>query len=164
MRRIYVPSYASSSYDDDGCLKPPLLLWLAIIYLSRAFLLPLAMGIGHVAGVDSAAMAVIRGLWSAELLLPSLIAVPVLYAILRRVPSASGMVRAIWSRGRIILALSAAADIGSVLVSSPIREGVFDDQALLSLFLAAIDLYFLLYLLLARRVRDTFADFPPRLA
>src|ERR1700678_3814941 len=128
MRRIYVPSYDPSSYADDGCLKPPLLLRLTVIYLSRALLLPLAVGIGHVAGVDSAAIGLLRGLWNVELLLPSLIALPVLYAMLRRVPRASDGARAIWSRGRIILALSAAADIGSALASSPMRYGVFDDQ------------------------------------
>lgn len=35
MARVYGPS----SYDDHFCLKPAALLWLAVIYLSRALLL-----------------------------------------------------------------------------------------------------------------------------
>lgn len=35
-------TYSPASYDDNWCLKPPLLLWVALIYLSRAISLPVA--------------------------------------------------------------------------------------------------------------------------
>ena len=72
--------YAPTSYDDYLCLKPPLLLWVALLFLSRAITLPFAMGIGQVAGVSAEALAAVRALWSGDIaLLPSLIAMVPLY-------------------------------------------------------------------------------------
>jgi hypothetical protein len=151
--------YSESSYDHYLCLKPPLLLWFAVLYLSRAVTLPAAMGIGTFAGVNADAIALFRGLWSMQTLLPSLIAICFLYALCRRVPGASKPVRWIWARGRILLAASAGMDLALSLISM-IRHGEIDDQALMSLLAAAADAYFLLYILVARRVRDTFSEFP----
>src|ERR1700687_5274283 len=93
-------SYASSYYDDHLCLKPPLLLWAAVLYLSRSITLPIAMALGHFAGVDSSAITAFRGLWSLDGLIPSAIAAVMLYALCRRVPSASRPVRWIWAHGQ----------------------------------------------------------------
>jgi hypothetical protein len=152
-------TYGESSYDHHMCLKPPLLLWLAVLYLCRAVTLPAAMGIGTVAGVNADAIALFHGLWSIQTLLPSAIALCVLYALCRRLPNASMPVRWIWANGRILLALSAGTDLVLSLIAL-IRQGEIDDQALMSLLAAAVDAYFLLYILLARRVRDAFAEFP----
>jgi hypothetical protein len=155
-------SYSASSYDDHLCLKPPLLLWLAVVYLSRAVTLPAAMGIGTFAGVNADAIALFHGLWSIQTLLPSAIALCVLYALCRRVPSASMPVRWIWANGRILLAASAGTDLLLSLISL-IQQGEIDDQTLMSLLTGAVDAYFLLYILLARRVRDAFSEFPASL-
>ena len=51
MRHSYNPhSYSPSNYDDEMCLKPPLLLWLAVLFLCRAIMLPVVIGIGHKIG------------------------------------------------------------------------------------------------------------------
>lgn len=152
--------YSESSYDHYLCLKPPLLLWLAVLYLSRAVTLPAAMGIGAFAGVNADAIALFRGLWSMQTLLPSLIAICILYALCRRVPNASKPVRWIWAHGRIFLAVSAGMDLVLSLISL-IRQEEIDNQALVLLLAAAADAYFLLYILVARRVRDAFLEFPP---
>jgi hypothetical protein len=141
------------------CLKPPLLLWLAAAYLSRAITLPAVMGIGAFAGVNKDAIALFRQFWSAYTLLPSLIAVVILFALLRRAPGASKPLRWIWARGTALLAISAAIDLAMSLVLA-VRQGEISQQVLSSLFGAGIDACFLLYILLAPRVRDTFADFP----
>jgi hypothetical protein len=158
-----VRSYPASYYDDQMCLKPPLLLWVAVLYLSRAITLPVAMAIGHFAGVDSQAITVFRALWSLDALIPSAIAAVILFTLCRRVPSAPRLVRWIWTHGKTFLAVSAVLDI--VLLSiSLIRQGEINDQSLLSLFAAAVDLYFLAYILAARRVRHVFSEFPAPLA
>ena len=160
MRHSYPShSYPSSHYDDQMCLKPPMLLWVAVLYLSRAITLPVAMAIGHFAGVDATAITLFRGLWSVDALIPSLIAAVILYALCRRVPSASKGVRWIWARGRIVLAVSAVLDM-ALLSIALIRRGEINDQSLLSLFAAVLDGYFLVYILAARRVRHAFAEFP----
>jgi hypothetical protein len=152
-------SYPASYYDDQMCLKPPFLLWVAVLYLSRAITLPIAMALGHFAGVDSSAISSIRVFWRLDALIPSLIAVAVLYALCRRVPTAPRLVRWIWVRGRIFLAGAAVLDL--VLLSiALVRQGEVSDFSLPSLIAATVDGYFLVYILAARRVRQTFSEFP----
>jgi hypothetical protein len=145
------------------CLKPPLLLWVAVLFLCRAIMLPLVIGIGHVAGVSADAMAQLRDFWSAEQLVPAVIAIPVLCALCWRSASAPNLLRAVWARGRALLALSAAVDIALPIVSQLVQRQI-TDQFIVTLFASGIDVYFLAYILAARRVRDTFMDFPPPLA
>ena len=141
------------------CLKPPLLLWAAVFYLSRAITLPVAMAIAHFAGVDSTAITYIRAFWSLDALVPSLIAAVILYTLCRRVPTASRLVRWIWARGRIFLAVSAISDLALTLFALNGKADI-NDQSLLSVFAALIDVYFLAYILAARRVRHVFEEFP----
>lgn len=152
--------YRPSSFDDDMCLKPPTLLWLAVLYLSRAVLLPIGFGIGHVVGLDQGTMAAIRPFWRPEALVPAAVSAPVFYALLRRSPAAPDVARWIWVRGRMFLGASAVLDAGLsffLLMDSAELTG----QPMIPLTCAVIDIYFALYIFLARRVRDTFADFPP---
>jgi hypothetical protein len=151
--------YRASQFDDDMCLKAPPLLWLAVIYLARAVVLPIGIGIGHFAGVDDKAFGSLRSLWSVKAFVPALVALPVLYALFRRAPGASRATRWFWRHGRILLALSAGLDVAlSVLQLAP---SPLEDQPVIALGAALVDLYFLAYILIARRVRDTFSDFPP---
>ena len=164
MRRHSHPSssYPASYYDDQLCLKPPLLLWAAVFYLSRAITLPLAMAALHFAGVDSTAINYVRAFWSADALLPSLIAAVILFAACRRVPTASKMVRWVWARGQIIMSIAAVLDI-AVLLIGIVRQPEINDPALFSAFALLVDVYFLAYILLSRRVRQAFSEFPPPL-
>jgi hypothetical protein len=152
-------SYDPLSFDDELCLKPPALLWFVLLYLSRAILLPLAVGIGHYAGMKDDAMHMLRSFWREDTLLPAILAAPVLYALCRRQPSASRAVRWIWKHGRVLLAAAAAADI-VLNARELIPFTALDDDAALSLAAAVIDVFFLTYVLAARRVRDAFCDFP----
>lgn len=161
MPHTYNPhSYSPSNYDDEMCLKPPLLLWLAVLFLCRAIMLPVVIGIGHVAGVNADAMTQLRDFWSAEQLVPAVIAIPVLCALCWRSGAAPAALRSVWSRGRVLLALSAAVDIALPLISQ-LWQRQITDQFVLTLFASGVDVYFLAYILAARRVRDTFSDFPP---
>jgi Protein of unknown function (DUF2919) len=164
MAESYAPQlYPLSYYDQHMCLKPPLFLWLAALYLSKAITLPAVMGIGAFAGVNSAAIALFHQFWSVYQLAPSLIAFCVFVALVRRAPNASKPLRWIWSHGRLLLSLSAAIDLVMSLVI-PIWQGEVNQQAVLSFCAAGIDAYFLLYILVARRVRDVFAEFPAPVA
>jgi hypothetical protein len=160
--RTFPRTYPASHYDDQMCLKPPFLLWVAVLYLSRALTLPIAMALGHFAGVDEKAITLFRGIWSADALIPSTIAAVMLYALVRRLPTASPPVRWIWAHGRIVLAVSAVLDI-ALLTMALIRQGEINDQSIWSLVAAGGDLYFLIYILAARRVRHALLEFPPAL-
>jgi hypothetical protein len=160
MRTRYDPnSYPPSSFDDDLCLKPPLLIWVVVLYLSRAILMPVIMGMGQWAGVNQDAMRLLRDFWRVDTLLPALLALPVLYALLRRSPAAPRTVRRIWERGRVLLGASLAVDI-AISARDLIPFTGIDDQTLLPIASIVADVYFLIYVLAARRVRDTFSDFP----
>jgi len=160
MPQSYNPhSYSASNYDDEMCLKPPLLLWLAVLFLCRAIMLPVVIGVGHVAGVNADAMTQLRDFWSADQLVPAVIAIPVLCALCWRSGSAPDALRRVWARGRVILALSAAVDI-ALPIASQLWQRQITDQFVVTLFASGVDVYFLVYILAARRVRDTFLDFP----
>ena len=153
-------AYPSSSYDDFMCLKPPLLLWIATIYLSRAVTLPIVLGFSAMGGGSSDIAAFVGGFIGVENLLPSLIAALVLCAFVRRAPSGSRAIRWIWAHGRMLLSISAGADILFLAASAASQREQAGDQPGSLILAASLDLYFLAYVLTARRVRDAFADFP----
>jgi Protein of unknown function (DUF2919) len=156
--------YPLSSYDDYLSLKPPFLLWLVMLYLCRAVTLPLLMGLAAFAGINADTRSLFAGYFSIQAVIPSLIAAPVLFALLRRSPSAPMAVRWIWAHGRILLAVSAGLGLLLTLLDSPLRHGELNEQMGLPLLLAAIDLFCVVYVLAARYVRDVFADFPAPVA
>jgi len=155
------PGYSPSSYDENFCLKPPALLWLAALYLSRAFVILLASNLAALLRMDPGIAAVLRSAVSIYSPLPSLIAVPVLYALVFRAPSSTKLIRWIWAHGRSILAIAAILDCAALFFGSSVIGGDISDVAAGALLAAMFDIYFLIYILATRRVRDVFADFPP---
>ncbi len=136
------------------------MLWIVLLYLSRAILLPLVLGASSILAINSDTAELLKTLFSAYALAPSLIAGLVLFALIRRSPCASKPLRWIWARAQILLSASAALDCTLTLLHSPLRRADLSDQAGTSLVAAAVDLYFIFYILVARQARDVFADFP----
>lgn len=154
-------TYSVSSYDDNFCLKPPGLLWLAVLYLSRAFLLLVIYVVSSVSRVSPEALATLRGTIGVYAFVASLVAAPVLFALIHRAPSSPRLIRWIWAHGRAILTLAAILDCAASIGSSGLIDGDAASLSLTSLLAALFDVYFLVYILATRRVRDAFADFPP---
>jgi hypothetical protein len=153
--------YDGSSYDQYFCLKAPPLLWVALVYLSRAITVPLVVALSSLGGGSSDTREFMRGAISAATLFPSLIAALVLYALIRRTPAGPEWVRWVWARGRALLALSAATDLLVTVGSSLWHWGLGAAQSdAVALITGAFDAYFLIYLLASKRLRDTFRDFP----
>jgi hypothetical protein len=154
--------YASWSYDDDFCLKPPLLLTATVLYLCRSFLIMMLVLAASTRGRPT----------GMETFLPSgehpmsigLTAVPallVLYARIRRTVAAGKFVRWLWKHGRVLLATSAAMEIGTAVLLLSISASQPGDSDLLRVTFLILDVYILLYVLLSKHVRDVFSDFPP---
>lgn len=161
LKRIDPHHYPPRAYDDEWCLKPPPLLWVALIYLARGLVLPPLMGLAHWAGVNPDALTVLRGVWQPPYLIPALLALPIICAAFRRVPQAPNALRWIWRQGRMMIILAVVADL-AVNVWSLIQVGDLDDASVLPVGGVLFDLYLLAYLAFVARVRDTFKDFPPR--
>jgi hypothetical protein len=153
--------YSLDSYDRNFCLKPPWLLWLGAVFLSRAISLPLVIGIGSLGGGSANTNELMHGLFSVSTLVPSCVAFPVLCALALRAPSSGPAVRWLVSHGRILLAAAALIDAALSLSSLSIERVESADEHVGAVLLGAIlDAYLFVYVLISKRIRDVFADFP----
>jgi hypothetical protein len=158
-RRFSIDTYDPASYDDNFCLKPPLLLWLAMLFLARALVLPFMGGLVSMTGsADLASLT--RTQTHPEAFVPAAAAALVLLALFRRVPTASRLMRFLWVHGRVILALSALGDLALLMVSLTTDRLAGSLSGTPLLVQIALDVFFLIYILAARRARDAFNDFP----
>lgn len=132
---------------------------MALLYFSRAVTLPIAAFIGNFARVNADALAQVRSLWNVYTLVPASLAVCILYALYRRVPNASSGVRWLWAHGRFMLVTTACLDL-TLIGYAAVQRKQFDDNLIPLLTAALLDVYFLTYVLFAKRVRDTFSEFP----
>jgi hypothetical protein len=162
MQKSYrLANYSDASFDQYLCLKPPLMLWVAILFLSRAVALPFMVGISTMNGGSLQDLAsATGGLVGLNTLLPSLVALTVPYAFLRRSPTGSRLSRWIWAHGRSILAVAAALDLAMSLWEPLFRHRAYADHVEFALLVGLFDVYFFVYILTSRRLRDVFSDFP----
>ena len=151
--------YPDSCYDDHFCLKPPAMLWVALLYLGRSVALLCANAVGRFAGVDEAALASLHAFWSPEALIPAAIIVPVFLAMLWRSPTAPPAVRRIWQNGRIIMLAAAGVD-GLLCVRALLAHSTQETELVQTLGGLCVDVYLLAYIVFSRHVRDSFAEFP----
>ncbi len=158
-KRFSFERYDFESFDKNLCLKPPLLLWLAMLYLARALLLPFVGGISSMGG-SSVTSTLTRGLFGVEDYIPAAVTSLMLLAFLRRTPTASRLWRHIWNGGQFVLGSAATVDLTVAVLR--LRQVVDNASWQTSLLLGAclMDCYIVLYLLTSRRVRDVFCDFP----
>jgi hypothetical protein len=141
-------------YDDNFVLRVSPFLWLIIIWSIHHTLL-LALGAfsnsGQVLGaaVDYAA--------SAPLLVSDIPGAMVLVARMNRSPDAGEKIRWLWRHGVKFLVLGLS--ISAVATLNTYRQEVTDPENP-AFWIVAATLGFIAYLLLSRRVREIFADFP----
>lgn len=158
-KRFNLELYDLGSYDHNFCLKPPLTLWLAILYLTRALLIPFLSGVSSMGGAGDAS-AVTSGFFGVEDFVSAALALVVVLVFFLRTPSASRLSRRIWSLGRVILAAAAVFDLAVSLFRflQIAHSDVWRSELLL--LACTADAFIVLYLFRSRRVRDVFNDFP----
>ena len=156
--------YSLSSYDQNLCLKPPLMLWIGILFLSRGLTFPLLVTLSQLGGGNADTRALVHGQFGLGTLLPSSLAFLVLFALAMRSPSGVRAARSIWRRGGWLLAAAAIFDLALAVAAAATgpsgRGGGIEALGEWQVVGALFDLYFLAYILASRRVRDVFADFP----
>jgi len=144
-------------YDEDLHLKVPLLLWLAMVFLVRHFLL---LGITFLPTTGEE-IKILRNLVHPLYLLSDLPAVLVLFVAMRRRPECANWGRRVWHRGRWLLGVSAAGylvflALNIVHTGRPLRLAV-NELILLSVLL---HVSIIIYLARSGLLRDLFRDFP----
>jgi hypothetical protein len=155
LEKSYDPrKYEYGSYDQFFCLKPPLLLILAIVFLCRGFLMPFIVLIASLKRTAGDTAALVSGSEHAVAMLAAVPAVVVLYAMIRRSPAANRFARWAWKHGRLLLTLSILFDVSVGIVTLHLHESALTPVRLI------LDVYILFYIHTARRVKDTFSDFP----
>jgi hypothetical protein len=150
--------YPLSAYDKYVCLDMSVGMWLVIAFLLRPYLIVIIslanrqdrMGVIDMFYADRSHLA-----------LGALAAIPAVLVFIawnKRKPGASAFARALWHRGRALLAVSAV--LNAVIGLLPLlegRPGGMDYFGVVQLVLCG---WILVYLHDSERVRDTFADFP----
>lgn len=161
-KRTDIIKYDLDSYDKHCCLKPSLAMIAAAAFACRAYLLPLLIVVGSLKGGAHYEVNALLGEQRTLAMLTQLPALLVIYAMVRRKPSASAAARWIWKRGRLLLAASLVADLWLLAGGSELQVDVVgafaDDPGAFARI--GIDVAVLLYLSVSTRVKDTFADFP----
>ena len=155
--------YSFSDYDKYMSLKPGLEVWLIIAYFLRPFILKVStIQMGRGAKSDS-----VSGL--KDLVYPNdfgffiafLATIPVLilvFSYAKRKPGASGLVRRIWHKGRVLLIVTAVLNL--IIIFVPFMVDLTYRINMLGWAQLAIAVFILFYLYTMQRVKDTFADFP----
>lgn len=154
--------YPASAYDDNFCLKPPLMLWVALAYLSRAVTVPLLMVVSSYFANSSVGdtFGLVSHVYDRRAIAPALVALLVLFALVRRTPRASRLTRAIWRHGRALLIVAAILDVALAFVT-PLSDPTVDEAWVRAGIGGLIDGWLVFYIAKAARLRDTFAEFPP---
>lgn len=141
-------------YDDNFALRVSPLLWLIIIWSNHHTLL-LAMSSlaksGYVFGVakDYAA--------SVPMLMSDIPGAIVLFARINRSPEAGAKIRWLWRHGIKFLVLGLS--ISTIVTVYSYQQKIANPESF-AFWIVAANLGFIAYLVLSRRAREIFADFP----
>ena len=163
----YPLDYNPSNFNDDGTAKVPVLLWIALIYLSRHLLLVIIAGLNGLQGLKrggdkiSASFDIVSQLSSGPLfLIASIPAFAVLITLFVRLHSKSAVTRKIFTHGRWLAAGSALADIAFMVFQWQSDQAPLNELFLIRVLL---DFYAAWYLLRSARVRTTFSHQPTQI-
>ncbi len=150
-------AHPAHSYNEDLHLKVPLMLWLAMVFLVRHFLL---LGITFLPTTGEE-IKILRELVHPLYLLSDLPAGLVLFVAMRRRPECADWGRRVWRLAPWLLGSSAAGylaflSLNLFLTGRPLYLSI-NELILLSILL---HLGILGYLSRSRLLRDLFRDFP----
>lgn len=151
--------YAPERYDEHLCLKVPVTLWLALLFLVRHLLL---LGITFLPTTGEE-IKVLRELVRPEYLISDVFTLPVLAAAVRRRPQAPQWMRSVWPASRVLLTLSAGLyplllTTTALLSPRPLTHAV-NEASLISAFLS---LAIIAYLWRSPITKDLFRQWPER--
>jgi hypothetical protein len=150
--------YDITDYDENLCLRVSPIMWIAMLFLLRAYLIALLSVVNF-----NDRLALINMFYSnhMQLSLGALAGIPVLvvlYAWRNRKPDASARIRWIWRNGRSFVVVSAV--LNTVAIFAPILLGISHHIADIEQVQVALCGVVLVFLFASKRVPQTFSDFP----
>jgi len=152
-RKYSGKNYTPFDFDFNLCLKVPFWLGLSIAFLSRHILTPIAVfAIARKTG--NTEMNYLLSEIGVAHIFASMPALLVLTAWFKRNPSSPVWVRHVWLNGRMLLIISAMADLSLRLVMT------VNWWKPLAVAFVLLDIYVVIYIVISQRVRDVFTDFP----
>lgn len=150
------PQFAAHDYTAEGSLKAGPLFWIALLFLSRHWLLLVVGFVSALLG-KGAEGAAANLLFSPPHFLPgSLLAVALLAAALRRSAKGGVVERWIWRHGHLLFAGALLSDLG-VLFGQLLWGGVALGLAQVAILI--VDLWILIFLTSSRRLPPLFRNF-----
>ncbi|MDM8546302.1 DUF2919 family protein [Candidatus Venteria ishoeyi] len=149
-------NYGIDDYNDFNVLKTPWLLLLITIYLAKYPLLLMVpyiprVDIGHLETFFSQNITIYNLLSS----IPAILLLLVMTA--KRKPKAGERARWIWQHGKILLLVSVAIEISTILISILIGFFKLNEVVLIFIYLDFVIVFFLLK---SRYIVDLFNSFP----
>ncbi len=150
--------YTPDDYNEHDVLKVPVSLIVTLLFALKHYIFVIAIALG------ARRSATLKDfLWGLDtdivILLTMLPALVVALAMMKRHPGAPDTVRWIWKHGLLLLWATLSADavvLGLKLLLSERGGGI------LSYFLVFLDVWFIYYLYVSKRIRDVFLEFPQK--
>jgi hypothetical protein len=149
-------TYTPDDYDQYNVLKIPAGLGLLLMYLLKYPILLLLSKLPKAGDMTIITQFVYQHM-NLGVLLASIPAALVVYAMSQRIPTGNSFARWLWRRGWVLLLLSLLFQLASPLAYILLGKSQFSDAVLVFGYLDAM---FLLYMWRSRRLRDVFLEFP----
>jgi hypothetical protein len=155
--------YSFKEYDQYLALKPGMGFWLIALFFLRPYLLKLST-FQRGRGARTAAVSRLYELVYPDdfgfflaivATIPSLL---LFFALAKRKPGASELVRRIWRNGVMLLLIAAVLNI--IVIFIPIFIGRVHGIHILDIVQLVVAALILVYIFRSLRLKDTFADFP----
>jgi len=154
--------YDFRDYDKYLALKLSAGVWLVIAYLMRPYIVLIAsFRMGRGGSQDEKGIRQLLYPDDFSLMLGIVVTMPVLilmFAYMKRKPSAGTFIRALWRNGKNLL--GSAAILNIVIVFVPIMTEVISRIHAAGWIQIGVSIVILGYLFTSQHVKDTFADFP----
>lgn len=150
-------TYPASAYDDQLVLRPPLGMWVTLIFLLRPIIVLVASVTNKADRAGLLNLIYPDRQWAVAHALAALPAIAVAIAYTRRDPKAAAGIRWVWRHGRALLTASLALNVVFLLYPVLTEHARFANSALIQTTVCALLAY---YLFRSPRVADAFADFP----
>lgn len=150
--------YSINNYDKYICLKINDTLWIILLFLLRPYLVTLVSILNRKdkTAIINMVYADKMALWWG--LVVGIPAALVIYASVRRKPGASAFSRALWHRGRELLAASAILNVAVVFV--PVWTGAVYKVSIAGWAQLVVSLGIVATLYTSHYIRDCFSDYP----